>query len=349
SDSFVAETEDIIFECRKRMANLVHADPSGVCFGLNGSDGLNLLIHGLLRPGDHVITTEFEHNSVLRPLEHLKSTGVDVSYVPCSEDGEVNGLDIEPFFNPNTRLVILTHASNVTGTITPLREIGARCREHEVLFCVDAAQSAGVIPIDLRRDRVDAIAFTGHKSLLGPTGTGGVVFNLDTEFWRELHPVHQGGTGTHSEVLTQPEDLPTKFEVGTPNVVGIAGLNAGLQFIENTSLGTIRDHEMQLTEQLLETLSGIPGLTIHGLKDPARQTAVVSVTSRLVSPADMGLALAENFNVITRDGLHCAPLAHKRMGTLPEGTLRFSMGWFNTPDQVAYVGDALGVVLQELA
>lgn len=350
SDAFIVDFEDTIFECRKRLAILMNApDPTGVCFGLNGSDGLNLLLHGLLRPGDHVITTEFEHNSVLRPLEHLKATGVDVSYARCSAAGEVSVEDIDALINPNTRLVILVHASNVTGTITPLRPIGTRCREKGIAFCVDVTQSAGTIPIDLRRDRIDAVAFTGHKGLLGPTGTGGVVFNTDTDLWREVRPVHQGGTGTQSALATQPEELPKKFEVGTPNIVGIAGLNAGLSFLQETTISAIREHEMQLTRYLIDAFQTIPDLSFHGLQDPRQQVAIVSVTHPLAVPADLGIGLAENFNIITRDGLHCAPLAHKRMGTFPEGTLRFSMGWYNTLEQVSYVGDALETTIRELA
>jgi cysteine desulfurase/selenocysteine lyase len=348
SGTYVQETEDLIFECRKSLANLVGApDPAGVCFGLNASDGLNQVIHGLLLTGDHVITTEFEHNSVLRPLEHLKAEGIDVDHVRCSKEGTFTLDDLQPLLNPNTRLIILNHVSNVTGTITPLKEVGELCRERGIMFLVDGSQSVGAVPINMRRERIDALAFTGHKALLGPTGTGGVIFNTETDFWQEVRTIRQGGTGTNSAVLTQPPTLPTKFEVGTPNVVGIAGLKAGLEFVKKKTVQAIREHEMDLTNKLQAELHNVPGLTLHGLQDATRQTAVVSVTSSLMTPADLAIILAEKYNIITREGLHCAPLAHKRMGTFPAGTLRFSMGVFNTAEQVKYVGDSLRDIMRE--
>lgn len=348
SSTFVHETEDLIFECRKLLANLVGApDPAGVCFGLNASDGLNQVLHGLLMTGDHVITTEFEHNSVLRPLEHLKSEGIDVDYVQCSKEGAHSFEDLEKLINPNTRLVVLNHVSNVTGTIAPLRKVGELCRERGIMFLVDGSQSVGAIPINMRRDKVDALAFTGHKALLGPTGTGGVIFNMENDFWQEIHTIKQGGTGTNSAILTQPPTLPTKFEVGTPNVVGIAGLKAGIEFIKAKTLQAIREHDMDLTTKMYATLHDVPSLTLHGFQDATRQTAVISITSSRMTPADLSVVLAEKFNIITREGLHCAPLAHKRMGTFPHGTLRFSMGVFNTADQVKYVGDSMQEIMRE--
>ena len=348
ASAYVQETEDLIFECRKLLANLVGApDPAGVCFGLNASDGLNQVIHGLLSTGDHVITTEFEHNSVLRPLEHLKPEGIDVDYVPCTKEGAFDINDLENLINPNTRLVIINHVSNVTGTIAPLRQIGNLCRDQEIMLLVDGSQSIGAVPINMHRDKIDALAFTGHKSLLGPTGTGGVIFNMETNFWQEIRTTRQGGTGTNSALLTQPPTLPTKFEVGTPNVVGIAGLKAGLEFINKKTLLAIREHEMKLTKKLYEVLQDVPTLTLYGWRDPARQAAVVSVTSSSLTPADLAIILAEKYNIITREGLHCAPLAHKRMGTFPKGTLRFSMGIFNTIEQVTYVGEAMGEIIKE--
>ncbi len=348
SGTYCQETEDLIFECRKLLAALVGApDPAGVCFGLNASDGLNQVLHGLLLTGDHVITTEFEHNSVLRPLEHLKSEGVDVDYVRCSKEGAFNFEDLEQLLNPNTRLVVLNHVSNVTGTIAPLHEIGMLCRERGIMFLVDGSQSVGAVPINMRRDKVDALAFTGHKALLGPTGTGGVIFNMDNDFWQEIRTTKQGGTGTNSAILTQPPTLPTKFEVGTPNVVGIAGLKAGVEFIKMKTLQAIREHEMDLTKKMYAALHDVPGLILHGFQDATRQTAVVSVTSSLMTPADLAIILAEKYNIITREGLHCAPLAHKRMGTFPGGTLRFSMGLFNTEEQIKYVGDAMKEIMRE--
>jgi len=350
SSSFIQEIEDLFFECRKLLATFVGApQPEGVCFGLNASDGLNQVIHGLLLGGDHVITTEFEHNSVLRPLEHLKTEAIDVDYVPCSKEGVFAFNDLEKLINPNTRLVIVNHVSNVTGTIAPLREIGALCRERGIMFLVDASQSAGAIPINMCQDKIDALAFTGHKALFGPTGTGGVIFNTETDFWQEIRTIKQGGTGTNSAILTQPSLLPTKFEVGTPNIVGVAGLKAGLEFIKKKTLSAIREHDMDLTQQLCAVLQNVPGITLHGLQDPTRQTAVVSVTSSLLTPADLSVILAEKYNIITREGLHCAPLAHKRMGTFPGGTLRFSMGLFNTREQVKYVGEEMQEIMREWA
>lgn len=324
----------VVFAARERLARFFgHDDPLSLVFTKNATEALNLALLGLLRPGDHVITSTMEHNSVLRPLRHLEGLGVAVTRLPCSAEGLLDPQDVARATTPRTRLVVLSHASNVTGGLCPVAEVGRIARERDLLFCVDAAQSAGVVPIDLRAMHVDLLAFTGHKALYGPQGTGGLC--LGARARGRLWPLHFGGTGSASDSDVHPDFLPDCFEAGTLNAVGIAGLGAGLSFVEERGLEAIRAHETALVRELLEGLRGIPGVRVLGPSGAAERTAVVSFNLEGCSCSEVAQELEERAGICCRAGLHCAPLAHRRIGTFPEGAVRFSLGIFNTKEEVA--------------
>ncbi len=330
----------VVFDARERAARLFHFDdPLAVVFTKNATEALNLALQGLLAPGDHVVTSVMEHNSVLRPLRFLEGRGVSVTRVACAADGTLDPDDVARSISSSTRLVVLSHASNVVGTLCPIGAIGKLAREHEVLFCVDAAQSAGAHPIDMEAMGIDLLAFTGHKSLYGPQGTGGLCIGERAR--GRLRPLLYGGTGSASDSDLHPEFLPDCFEAGTLNAVGLAGLAAGLAFIEERSVESIRQHETALTARLIAGLRAIPGIGILGTADAARQTAVVSFNLDGWSCSEVASALEENAGICCRAGLHCAPLAHRQLGTFPEGAVRFSLGLFNTESDVTTALDAL--------
>ncbi len=320
----------VIYEAREAVAELFHyPDSSRVIFTSNITESLNTGILGLLQPGDHVITTGMEHNSVMRPLRFLEKTkGITVSIMPTSGTGEIDPADLPRLLKRNTRLIVVNHVSNVTGAVAPLAEIGKL--KGDAVFMVDTAQSAGVFAIDMEAFGIDFLAFTGHKSLLGPTGTGGFILRQGLA----IAPLKLGGTGSNSEKEEQPTLLPDCYEAGTPNTLGIAGLLAGIQFIRQTGLDTIRQHEQALTALFLDGLLAIGGITQYGPVDPSRRGAVVSITMAGKSVSDLAFALGRNFRIMTRAGLHCAPAAHKTIGTFPEGTLRVSFGCFNREQDV---------------
>ena len=325
----------IVYEAREAVAALVHApDPLRVVFGANATDGLNLALHGLLRPGDHVVTSSMEHNSVMRPLRALERGGVVLDVVRCSPTGEMLVDDLERAVRPGTRMIVLNHASNVAGTLLPVAEAGGIARRHGCLLLVDAAQTAGALPIDMQADGIDLLAFTGHKSLYGPMGTGGLVFG-DRVDVGELTPLRRGGTGSRSDDEEQPTFLPDLCESGTLNAVGLAGLTAGLRWLSGRQVARVRDHEIELTAQLLAGLSGIPGVTVYGTLDARRQMPTVSFDVAGLEPSEVGLRLDDEHGLLCRVGLHCAPLAHRTLGTFPRGTVRFGLGAFNTAAEVA--------------
>ena len=326
------EAGRVVYEAREAVAELFNApDPLRVVFGPNVTEALNLVLRGYLRPGDHVVTSSMEHNSVMRPLRALERQGVEVTVVPCAPDGTLNPDDVLAAIRPNTVLVVLNHASNVVGTVLPIREVGATCRSP--LLVVDAAQTAGAIPIDVQADGIDLLAFTGHKSLYGPMGTGGLIVGERVDLAR-LEPLKRGGTGSRSEQEEQPDFLPDMYESGTPNAVGLAGLTAGVRWVMEQGVEAIRAHEMALAQQLINGLQGIPGVTVYGTGDAARQTATVSFNIAGMEPSEVGLRLDEEFGILCRVGLHCAPAAHRTIGTFPVGTVRFSLGAFNTAEEV---------------
>lgn len=324
------EAERVRYGTRERVARLFnHDDPMRVVFTANVTAALNLVLLGMLNPGDRVVVTGMEHNSVMRPLAFLKERGVAVTEVRPAHDGTVAPGDVEKALDTAASLVCTLHASNVIGTVVPIGEIGRICRGRGIPYLVDAAQTAGAVPVDLGQDPIDILAFTGHKGLLGPTGTGGLVFSPRFDEKR-ITPLIFGGTGSRSEQDRQPEFLPDRFESGTPNIAGIAGLSAGLDYILEHGLDTIRDHESALTGLLIEGLGAIDGVTIYGTTDPKRRTAAVSFRVAGVDHSAVALRLSEEFDIMCRAGLHCAPRAHKTIGTFPEGTVRLSIGPFNT-------------------
>jgi cysteine desulfurase family protein len=323
-----------IYDTRQALADLFNApDPMRVVFGHNITEALNLALRGLLHPGDHVITSSMEHNSVMRPLRWLEQQGVALSVLPCSPQGFLDPDDIEAAIRPHTKLIVLNHASNVAGGLLPVAEAGRIARQHGLLLLVDTAQTAGAYPIDMQQDNIDLLAFTGHKSLYGPTGTGGLIFG-ERVAAEGILPLHLGGTGSRSEAEFQPDFLPDRFESGTPNAVGLAGLLAALHWLQDKSVDAIRQHETTLARQLISGLQQIPGVILFGGQDASRQTATVSFNIASLEPSTVGQRLDAEYGILCRVGLHCAPAAHRTLGTFPDGTVRFGMGAFNTIEEV---------------
>ncbi|OPY87412.1 MAG: putative cysteine desulfurase [Syntrophus sp. PtaU1.Bin208] len=323
----------IILDAREAVAEIFGIkDSLQVVFTKNATEALNLATRGLLRPGDHVITSSMEHNSVMRPLRTLENQGVELTVLPCSSAGELDPGDIAPALRPTTRAIYLTSASNVTGTLQPLAEVGKIAHEQDLVFCVDAAQCAGSFPLNVEELGIDLLAFTGHKALYGPQGTGGLYIGKGLE--DRIQPLMTGGTGSRSEFEEQPDFMPDKFESGTPNAVGLAGLEAGVRFVLERGVAQIRAQELHLMELLLDGLKAVPGIALFGPESPSNRIAVISFAIQGLSPADIALALDEEDNIMCRPGLHCAPAAHKTLGTFPVGTTRFSLGAFNTEEQI---------------
>ncbi|MGI5921863.1 MAG: aminotransferase class V-fold PLP-dependent enzyme [Syntrophomonadaceae bacterium] len=324
----------IILKAREALARLFNINDSlRIAFTLNITEALNTGLKGILKPGDHVVTTSMEHNSVARPLHVLEQQGIEWTRVPCSPDGSLEPEDVRRALKPNTRLICMLHASNVTGTIMPIREIGSIARAYNILFMVDSAQTAGILPIDVVRDNIDVLTFTGHKGLMGPQGTGGIYIGPELV----IKPLKEGGTGSLSEFLEQPKTMPDLLESGTANNPGIAGLLAGIEFIQAVGRENIRNHETSLTGQLLQGLKEIKGVTVYGPGDSSVQTAVVAFNIEGIDCGDVCMRLDYEYGIITRSGLHCAPLAHQTMGTLELGTCRLSPGYFTTSDEIDQV------------
>jgi len=328
------EAGRIVYEAREALSELFNApDPLRIVFGLNVTEAINLALRGLLRPGDHVITSSMEHNSVMRPLRALEQQGVELTVVPCSPQGFLDPADLEAAIRPNTVMIALNHGSNVVGSLLPIREAGQIAREHGLLLLVDAAQTAGAVPLDVQADNIDLLCFTGHKALYGPMGTGGLIIGERVDVER-LEPLKRGGTGSRSEYEEHPDFLPDKCEAGTPNAVGLAGLAAGVRWVLRMGVEAIRAHEVALTQRLIDGLREIPGVTVYGGMDAARQTGTVSFNVAGLEPSEVGLRLDEEYSILCRVGLHCAPAAHKTIGTFPRGTVRFGLGYFNTMEEV---------------
>jgi cysteine desulfurase family protein len=314
-------------------------DPFQVVFTKNATEALNLALLGLLREGDHVVTSSMEHNSVMRPLRHLEKQGIAVTTVPCSSQGDIDPEMIHKAIRPGTKLIVMTHASNVTGTIMPVREIGRIALNHGVPFCVDAAQSAGAIPIDVADMNISLLAFTGHKSLFGPQGTGGLYIRKGLD--ELIVPRMMGGTGSKSEFEEQPDFMPDRYESGTPNAIGLAGLGAGITFIKNTGIGVIRGREELLTARFLAGIAAIPRVVLYGAVDAASRTSVISFNINGIMPSEVAEKLDDSYGIMSRPGLHCAPSAHTTIGTFPTGTVRFSFGFFTTEDEIDYAIKAI--------
>ena len=332
----------VIYDTRCSLASLFGCErPDHVAFACNSTEALNIAIHGCIRSGDHVISTDLEHNSVLRPLYRLeREENVSLSFVPADKRGSIDYADFERLLQPETRAVVCTHASNLTGNVLDLVRIGQFAHAHGLLFIVDASQSAGVLPIDMERMHIDVLCFTGHKSLMGPQGTGGLCLRGDPD----ILPWKVGGTGVQTFSERQPEQLPVRLEAGTLNGHGIAGLDAALDFIAATGMETIRAHETALMHRFYEGVRDIPGVTVYGDFTHER-TAVVALNIADLDSGEVADALAEDYGIATRSGAHCAPRLHRALGTEGQGAVRFSFGWYNTEEET----DAAIRAVEELA
>jgi cysteine desulfurase/selenocysteine lyase len=346
--------EKMIHETRRRLSaffnpSLVAAgktkDPNRLVFTMNATMSLNLIINGTVRPGDHIVTTMVEHNSVIRPVNHKVLEGAEATFVRPDPEGYIDPQDIKKAIRPNTRLVLVNHASNVTGVVQDLKAIGAVCREANVPLAVDCAQTAGVLPIDMTEYHISFLAFTGHKGLLAPTGTGGICVADDAEIRGTIY----GGTGVRSAEPYHLTEFPYRLEAGTQNLAGIIGLSAGLDWIEKRGLNQIYQHEMKLLQQLQEGLADIPGVRIWGTRNLTRRVAILSITVDGYDPADVGTILDVDYGIQTRTGLQCAPLIHQHMGTMPRGTVRFSIGPTNTPQDIEAAIRAVAAIAAERA
>ena len=327
------ETGALVDTARKQLADFFNGnDPNRLCFSYNSTDALNLIIFGMLKQGDHAITTTLEHNSVLRPLYHLnKFNGVEVDFIPFDKNGLVDPDDIKQRIKSNTRLVIINHASNVIGTVQPVSAIGRICREAGVPFAIDASQSAGKIPIDIEKSNIDVVAFTGHKSLLGPTGIGGLYVREGIE----IRHTRAGGTGVRSADRMHLEEYPYRLEYGTGNVVGIAGLHAGLKWLEKKGINQIHQYEMKLTRMLRDGLRKLDGVSLYCQEDLSDHIGVLSFNIHGMEALNTGTLLDGEYNIACRTGLHCAPLVHEQLGTdQTGGSVRMGIGPFNTEDHI---------------
>ena len=329
------ESNKLVLLTREKIADFFNYNKSeNVIFTNNITSSLNILIKGILKENDHVISTTLEHNSVLRPLfECSNLLNINIDLVNSSKDGFINPIDIKNKINKNTKLVIVSHASNVIGSIQNIEEIGAICKENNIFFIVDTAQTAGMIKVDMHQCNANAIAFTGHKSLLGPQGIGG--FIIDDSLNDACTSIFSGGTGSLSHSLTQPNFLPDKFECGTLNSPGIVGLSNSIDFINKEGLETIYSKNFYLRSKLYEGMLNIDGIKLYGNTDFSKYTTCISFNYKNFDPAEVSYFLECN-GIKTRSGLHCAPLAHKSIGSYPGGTIRFSLGYFNTEEEIDY-------------
>lgn len=357
------QAEEMIHATRKRLTaffnkSLVEAgkpkDPNRLVFTLNATMALNLIIHGTLRDGDHVVTTMVEHNSVIRPVNHMvRDRGCTATFIRPDADGYLDPQEIREAFRPNTKLAIVNHASNVTGVVQDLRAIGSVCRGAGVPLAVDTAQTAGVLPIDMAECNISFLAFTGHKGLMAPTGTGGICVADDAEIRSSMY----GGTGVRSAEPYHLEEFPYRLEAGTQNLAGIAGLHAGLDWLDRRGLENIWKHEIELLALLQNGLAEIPGVHVHGTRKlntlnsngGAQRVATLSITVDGYDPSDVGTILDVDYGVQTRTGLQCAPLIHEHMGTTPRGTIRFSVGPWNTREHVETAVKAVAEIAADRA
>lgn len=334
-----------IYETRELICDLLNINnPMQVIFTSNATDSLNLAIKGILKKGDHVITSGMEHNSVIRPIKTLEEIGVENTVVGCHEDGLIKIDELKKSIKKNTKLIALAHASNVTGTIMPVEEIGKIAKENNILLMVDAAQTAGVYNIDVDKMNIDLLAFPGHKGLMGPQGTGVLYVREGID----LRQMKEGGTGSKSESLLQPQIIPDRYESGTPNTPGIVGMGAGIKFILDTGIDNIRRHEEELTAYMLSELKKIEKIKIYGTMDAKKQASVISINIGDLDSSEISYILDQAFDIAVRSGLHCAPLAHKSLGTFEQGTVRFSIGYFNKKKDIDDAVSALKKICDEM-
>ncbi len=327
------QAEEIVLRTRQQLTELFHGpNCRNVVFTRNITESLNVLLKGFLKAGDHVLVSAMEHNAVMRPLSQLTEQDVSFDRIPCMADGTLDISAMDRLLRENTRAVVMLHASNVCGTLIPVETVGAFCHAHGLRFILDTAQTAGVFPIDMEAMHIDALAFTGHKGLLGPQGIGG--FILQPDMVPLVQPLIAGGTGSISHEEQMPSFMPDRFEAGTMNLPGIMGLHAALRWLEQETIDAVRSHELELTERFLSGALDIPHLRVIGRQDIAERAGVVSVVPENADPALVADALGREYGIMVRVGLHCAPNAHKTLGTFPTGTIRFSFGRWNTPQQV---------------
>lgn len=333
-----------VFSVRQKLAGLFGCPRADhVAFTPNSTQALNIAISGLLGPGDHVISTDLEHNSVLRPLYQLREQGVAVDFVPADQSGQICYDDFEKLLRPNTRAVVCTHASNLTGDLVDIGRVGDFAQRHGLLFILDASQTAGVFPIDMERQDIDVVCFTGHKSLLGPQGTGGLCVREGVD----IRPFVVGGTGVQSYSETQPEEYPTRLEAGTLNGHGLAGLEAALDFIERTGMDTIRAHEAALTRRFYAAVQKLPGVTVYGNFAALERAPIVTLNVGELDSAEVSDELMERFGIATRPGAHCAPRLHRALGTEEQGAVRFSWSYFNTEAETDAAAEAVRILAAE--
>ncbi len=338
------EAGEVVEETRQMMTSFFNGtDPNRLCFSCNSTDALNIIIFGMLQKGDHAISTTVEHNSVLRPLYHLSQNGVEVDLIPFDEKGFVHPDDFKDKFKENTKLVIVNHASNVIGTIQPIKEIGEICRKNGVPFAVDVSQSAGKIPVDIEKLNADIVAFTGHKSLLGPTGIGGLYVREGIE----IRHTRAGGTGVRSAVRTHLYEYPYRLEYGTHNTVGIAGLHAGIKWIQDKGMEKLHDHEMQLTTLLRDGLKDVEGITLYCQDNLMNHISIFLFNVDGFEALNTGTMLDVDYNIACRTGLHCAPLVHEQLGLVEiHGGVRFGIGPFNTEEHIRTAINAVKEIAQ---
>ena len=327
-----------IYDARESISKLFNIEnPMNIVFTHNATDSLNLAIKGCVKKGDHIITTSMEHNSVIRPIKALEEKGVENTIVKCNDEGFLDVNDIKKAIKENTKLIVTTHASNVCGTLIDIEKIGKLAKDENILYLVDASQTAGVYDIDVNKMNIDMLAAPGHKCLFGPQGTG-ILYIRDG---LNLSILKEGGTGSKSEELFQPELLPDKYESGTHNTPGIVGLNEGIKFILNEGIENIRKHEENLCQYMIDKLEGVENIKIYGPKDSTKRAAVISINIGNMDSGEITFLLDSEYDIATRSGIHCAPLAHKTLGSLQQGAVRFSLGYFNTKEEIDKAVSAL--------
>ncbi len=333
------QADEMVFDARKLLGRLFNIqDLSRIIFTMNVTDSLNLVLKGILQEGDHVITSGMEHNAMWRPLKVLeKERGIRITVLHCPGGVAFEPGMLEKAIEPGTRLVALNHASNVTGTLMPVKKVGEICSKYGIPLLLDSAQTAGVYPIDVVDLNVDLLAFTGHKGLMGPTGTGGLYIAPEVE----LKPLKEGGTGGDSLLEHQPSHLPDRYEVGTPNLIGIAGLKAALDFLLEKGVERVHAHEAELTSFALESLRKIPEVSLYGPETAEERVAVLSFNLQNIPPEEVAYVLDQVYDIMVRSGLHCAPMAHRCLGTVEKGTVRLGMGFFNKEEEIVELCRAL--------
>lgn len=334
----------VIFEARRRLAQLFHGEnPRQIVFTANATESLNIAIKGILKKGDHVITTVLEHNSVLRPLYEMEAKGVELTIIPCDRKGCVCVRDFEGAVRGNTRAIVCTHGSNLTGNLVDLKAVGEIARRRKVLFCVDASQTAGVFPIDVQDMGIDILCFTGHKSLLGPQGTGGMYVREQVA----VEPLKTGGSGIFTYERNHPGVMPTALEAGTLNGHGIAGLGAAVSYIQETGMDVIRRRELGLMRRFYDRVKGLPGLKVYGDFDTGERCPIVTVNLKDYDSSWVSDRLFADYGIATRPGAHCAPLLHQALGTVNQGAVRFSFSYSNREDEADRAAEAVKEILEE--